>query len=72
MYIFIVQELMENNSSAQFNIQIPFHLGNQINGYLKSGAKFRWLRRSNNQNQIGENGLNYGNVGSPNNILLCN
>ena len=70
VYIYSTR-IKENNSSAQFNVQFPFHLGDQINGYLKSGAKFRWLRRSNNQNQIGENGLNYGNVGSPNNILLA-
>ncbi len=61
--------VMENNSSAQFNVKVPFKISEQMDGFLKSGAKFRWLSRSNNQNQQGENGLNYGNQGSPNKIL---
>ncbi len=63
--------VMENTSSAQVNVQLPFRFGDQINGYLKSGAKFRWLSRSNNQGQIGENGLNYGNSTGPNPILTA-
>ncbi len=59
----------ENTTSAQFNVQLPFRLGEQITGFLKSGAKFRWLDRSNNQNQEGENGLNYGNGSGPNPTL---
>jgi TonB-dependent receptor len=61
--------VMENNSSAQFNVKVPFKLNEQIGGFFKSGAKFKWLNRSNNQNQQGENGLLYGNQGSPNRIL---
>ena len=63
------RRIMENNSSAQFNVQIPFKMGDQLDGFFKAGGKFRWLSRSNNQNQVGENGLNYGNGGGPNNIL---
>jgi TonB-dependent receptor len=63
--------IMENNSSVQFNVQVPFKVNEQIDGFLKSGAKFRWLGRSNNRNQQGENGLNYGNQGSPNRILAA-
>ncbi len=68
VYIYSTR-IVENNSSAQFNVQIPFKISQQIDGFLKSGAKFRWLNRSNNENQQGENGLNYGNQGSPNKIL---
>ncbi len=70
VYIYSTR-VMENNSSAQFNVQLPFKISEQLSGYIKSGAKFRWLKRSNNQNQEGENGLNYGNSTSPNKILTA-
>lgn len=70
VYLFSVR-VVENNSSAQFNVQMPFKISDQIDGFIKTGAKFKWLSRSNNQNQQGENGLNYGNQGAPNRILAA-
>ena len=62
--------VMENTSSAQLNVQVPVNISDQINGFLKAGTKFRWLTRSNNQNQYGENGINYGSATSANKQLL--
>ena len=50
----------ENQTSIQFNVQMPFHLGDFVSGHLKMGGKFRWLDRSNDENQYGRNGLQYG------------
>ena len=61
--------VMENTSSAQLNVQLPVNINDQISGYFKAGAKFRWLSRSNNQNQVGENGLNYGSATAANKQL---
>jgi len=60
----------ENQSAVQFNLEFPVTLSNDISGYIKAGAKFRWLDRMNNQDQWGRNGLYYGNQGSnPNEFL---
>ncbi|MBI1933110.1 MAG: TonB-dependent receptor [Ignavibacteriales bacterium] len=59
----------ENQSTIQFNIQIPINISNDVNGYFKTGAKFRWLDRLNDQEQFGRNGLYYGNGNGPNNFL---
>jgi len=47
-------------TAAQLNLKFPFHLGRQINGYVKTGGKLRWLDRMNNQEQYGRDGLQYG------------
>lgn len=51
--------LIENQTSGQLNFQIPFKLGDQMNGYFKAGGKIRWLDRRSDQNQEGQNGINY-------------
>jgi TonB-dependent receptor len=50
----------ENQSSTQFNIEVPFRVSNQINGLVKTGGKFRWLNRTNDEEQHGRYGLSYG------------
>lgn len=59
----------EDQSAIQFNIQLPFIITDDITGYFKTGAKFRWLDRKNDQEQIGRNGLYYGNGNGPNEFL---
>ncbi len=59
----------EDQQTLQLNVEVPFHLGGLINGYLKTGGKFRWLDRSNDEEQDGRNGLYYGNNQGPNEIL---
>ena len=51
-------------TGAELNLKFPFHLGNQISGYLKTGGKLRWLDRMNNQEQVGRDGLQYGGGGA--------
>ncbi|MBN1302500.1 MAG: TonB-dependent receptor [Melioribacteraceae bacterium] len=53
-------EREENVSSTQLNIQLPFRISQQITGTIKTGAKFRWLDRFNDQEQQGRAGLQYG------------
>ncbi len=53
-------EREENVTSAQLNVQMPFRFGNAITGYLKTGGKFRWLDRFNDEEQDGRGGLQYG------------
>jgi TonB-dependent receptor len=53
--------LVENQKTAQFNFQVPFTVTNNINGYIKTGGKFRWLTRTFNQEQWGHDNLQYGN-----------
>lgn len=52
----------ENQTSVQLNIQMPFHLGDLVSGYIKVGGKLRWLDRMNDENQYGRDGLQYGNT----------
>lgn len=59
----------EDQSTVQFNLQFPFVLSNDFSGYLKTGGKFRWLSRKNNEEQFGRNGLYYGNGSGPNEFL---
>jgi TonB-dependent receptor len=40
---------LEDEATAQFNIQVPFSLGDKVSGYFKTGAKYRKLTRSNDQ-----------------------
>ncbi|MCB0744608.1 MAG: carboxypeptidase-like regulatory domain-containing protein, partial [Ignavibacteriae bacterium] len=59
----------ENQSAIQYNVKIPFVFTNDISGYFKTGAKFRWLDRNNDKEQYGRNGLYYGNGSGPNQFL---
>ncbi len=54
----------ENQNSFQMNFEVPFKLGNNINGYFKTGGKFRWLDRANDREQNGRDGLLYGDGGN--------
>ena len=51
---------IENTTSAKLNFEIPFTLGDQLSGYIKTGIKLRWIDRSNDQSQYGYSGLQYG------------
>jgi len=57
-------EREENESSIQFNFQMPFNVGNMVNGYLKTGGKFRWLERLNDEENSGRHGIQYGDGGN--------
>lgn len=59
MYIYDTKR-DENQTSVQLNVQVPVHLGDLVSGYIKMGGKFRWLDRTNDENQFGRNGLQYG------------
>ena len=52
--------LFEKDKTAQFNFQIPFKVSNDINGFIKTGGKFKWLARNFNQEQWGHDNLQYG------------
>ncbi|CAN5156971.1 TonB-dependent receptor [soil metagenome] len=49
----------ENEVGTQVNFRFPFSVSNNINGYFKTGAKYRRLDRENNQVQQGANAF-YG------------
>lgn len=40
----------EAEQSVQLNVRIPFEIGNLVRGYVKTGAKYRGIERSNDQN----------------------
>lgn len=70
----------EINYTAQFNATLPFEFGGNIDGMLKTGFKFRWLDRTNDQNQIGKTDWPYiqpaynevtGAVDSDGELLRC-
>lgn len=71
----------ETNYTAQINLTFPFELGTSVKGNVKTGAKIRWLDRSNDQNQRGKTNwayvaLGYNDViGEPTNadgdVLRC-
>ncbi|MGK9369630.1 TonB-dependent receptor [Melioribacter sp. Ez-97] len=50
----------ENITSTQFNVEIPFNFSKNFTGYIKTGAKFKWLDRMNDITQNGRAGLEYG------------
>ncbi|MEX0602717.1 MAG: TonB-dependent receptor, partial [Bacteroidota bacterium] len=63
----------ENQSSVQLNLEVPFNVGDFLGGYIKAGVKFRWLDRTNDENQYGRNGLQYGSgttLSQPISVLL--
>ncbi|MDZ7288797.1 MAG: TonB-dependent receptor [candidate division KSB1 bacterium] len=63
MYIYDTKR-NENETSFQLNLELPFRLLGFISGHLKTGGKFRWLNRSNDENQYGRDGLQYGSSAS--------
>lgn len=56
----------ENRSSAQTNLKVPFFIGDRIDGFVKTGAKFQWLDRINDETVHGRTALQYGNSPDPN------
>ncbi len=68
LYIYDTR-LDENESTIQLNLQFPFSINDQINGYIKIGGKLRWLNRYYDEEQNGRNGLQYGGSTGINNIL---
>jgi len=62
----------ENETSTFLNVEIPFQLTRQIDGFVKTGGKFRWMDRYNDEEQVGRNSLIYGSdQGSVNNTFTC-
>ena len=60
---------IENTTSAKLNILIPVSFFDYVSGYLKTGAKLKWIDRSNDQSQYGYSGLQYGS-GQTNPVFL--
>jgi TonB-dependent receptor len=52
--------LNERTKSAQFNFEVPYKVGDFINGSVKTGGKFRWINRYFDQEQYGRTGMQYG------------
>jgi TonB-dependent receptor len=50
----------ENETSLQLSFELPFRFSGSISGHIKTGGKFRWLNRRNDENQYGRDGLQYG------------
>ena len=63
------KKITENTSSAKLNIEIPFRFGNFLSGSFKTGGKLRWIDRSNDEDQHGYSGLQYGS-GQQNPVFL--
>ncbi|MFZ6033637.1 MAG: TonB-dependent receptor [Melioribacter sp.] len=53
-------KLNEDETAFQLNLQMPFTLSKDINGYIKAGTKFKWLKRLYDQEQNGRGSLQYG------------
>ncbi len=62
--------LIENTTAARLNFEIPFSFTEQLSGKIKTGAKLRWIDRSNDQSQYGYGGLQYGNGGNALNVVF--
>jgi TonB-dependent receptor len=56
----------ENRSAAQANMLFRFFIGDRIDGYIKTGAKFQWLDRMNDETIRGRTAFQYGNSPDPN------
>jgi len=56
----------ESRQSAEANVKLPFFIGNRIDGYIKTGAKFQWLDRFNDETVHGRAAFQYGNDTGPN------
>jgi TonB-dependent receptor len=61
-------ETEENEASFFGNVQIPFRVGLNVDGYLKVGGKFRRFNRTHDREQIGLN-IYYGGGQDARNIL---
>jgi TonB-dependent receptor len=59
----------ESQNAVQFNVTYPLRFGDIVSGYLKAGAKFRWLDRLNDEEVRGTNNNQYGG-GSSSTIAL--
>lgn len=57
--------LVENQTQGQANFKVPFQAGDVLSGYLKFGGGMHWIARRNDQNQVGENGINYSTGNNP-------
>ncbi len=40
-------DVRDNNYTGQLNLKLPFNMGNQVSGYVKTGAKYRAKDRTN-------------------------
>lgn len=54
------KKMIERTKAAQFNVEIPYRITDNINGTLKAGGKFRWIDREFNQELWGRSGMAYG------------
>lgn len=52
----------EEQTTAQLNFQVPFQLGENLDGYIKFGGKFRRLIRDNDQEQFGRDAMHYNDM----------
>lgn len=68
MYIYGTRTI-ENTTTTKLNFEIPYILSDQLSGYIKTGAKLKWIDRSNDQSQNGNSGLQYGS-GQSNPVFL--
>ncbi len=60
------RRLNEKTKTIQFNFQVPYKISDNISGYIKTGAKFRWLEKSFDQENWGKFGLAYGGLWASN------
>ncbi len=49
---FDTYDVRDDNFTGQLNLKYPFQIGNQIKGYIKSGAKYRTKDRTNDITRI--------------------
>jgi TonB-dependent receptor len=56
----------ENRSAAEANLKFRFFIGDRIDGYIKTGTKFQWLDRLNDELVRGRTAFQYGNDPNPN------
>lgn len=54
------KNLIEKQKMVQLNLQIPFQLSSNLNGFVKLGGKYRRLDRTFDQEQWGCGNLQYG------------
>jgi TonB-dependent receptor len=52
--------LFEKQKLFQFNAQMPYQITEDLSGYIKAGAKLKWLDRLFDQEQYGCGNLQYG------------
>ena len=54
------RRMIEKTKTIQFNFQVPYKISDNINGFIKTGAKFHWLDKSYDQENWGKFGMAYG------------